>query len=82
MGLTGLTSLNICDNDISGRLPSTVSKISNLRELGLSINKLTGESTLNSHYLLLFEIGVIPREIGCLVNLTHLWLNDNKFSGN
>ena len=66
MGLTGLNALNVCDNDISGRLPSSISRIANLRELGLSINKLTG---------------AIPREIGCLVNLTHLWLNDNKFTG-
>ncbi|KVI06247.1 Concanavalin A-like lectin/glucanase, subgroup [Cynara cardunculus var. scolymus] len=64
---TKLYFLSFASNAFSGRLPSSVAKLSNLTSLDLSSNQLTG---------------TIPADIGNLQNLRRLDLKQNNFSGN
>ena len=65
-GLTGLTSLNFGDNQLSGTIPGWLSSLTRLQDLSLRDNRLTGP---------------IPAELGDLRELLNLYLNGNQLSG-
>ena len=77
-------------NGLSGEIPAELGSLSNLRELGLSINNLSEEipaelgSLSNLRTLSLGEnalSGEIPAELGSLSNLRTLYLHINELSG-
>ncbi len=53
-------------NNLSGKIPSTLGRLTKLRWLNLSINQLSGE---------------IPSELGGLMNLQELYLSNTQLSG-
>ena len=57
-----ITHLRLGRNNLQGKLPSEVGKLTSLRSLELDGNSITG---------------TIPTEIGALSSLEVLWLNDN-----
>ncbi len=61
-----VTDLWLTSDDLGGRIPAGLGRLSHLRELWLSGNQLTGP---------------IPPELGQLWNLRNLWLGDNRLSG-
>ena len=61
-----VTNLSLVSDDLGGRIPAGLGRLSHLRELWLSGNQLTGP---------------IPSELGQLWNLKDLWLYDNRLSG-
>ncbi|WVZ49374.1 hypothetical protein U9M48_000741 [Paspalum notatum var. saurae] len=77
-------------NKLIGRPPSTFSNLSNLENLGLGSNLLTGEipeSITGMHNLTLLDVsnndlsGPIPTQIGTLRSLQRLQLDGNKLFG-
>ena len=64
--LTGLTKLDLFDNDITGAIPTEIGNLTALEYLNLGWNDLTGP---------------IPKEIGNLTALTQLWLGGNDLTG-
>ncbi|KAI3935887.1 hypothetical protein MKX01_004614 [Papaver californicum] len=66
LSATKLTKLYLGENRISGKIPTTISLLSNLALLNLSYNSISGE---------------IPPEVGNLKNLQELILAGNKISG-
>ncbi|XP_026434169.1 probable LRR receptor-like serine/threonine-protein kinase At3g47570 [Papaver somniferum] len=66
LSATKLTKLYLGGNRISGKIPPSISLLTNLALLNLSYNSISGE---------------IPPEIGDLKNLQELVLAENKISG-
>lgn len=85
-----VTQLNLYNNNLIGKIPSSIQKLSRLIYLQLYSNKIAGpltpaignlsRLTLLSLYTNLIT-GEIPDEIGNLNRLTTLYLYANKFSG-
>ncbi|MBP7212695.1 MAG: hypothetical protein KBA03_00520 [Anaerolineaceae bacterium] len=63
---SGVTSLDLHWNNLTGSIPSTLSNLSNLESLSLYLNQLTGS---------------IPANLGSLSNLQWLDLSDNLLTG-
>ena len=61
-----VTGLDLTGNQLSGRIPSSLGSLSNLKHLSLSGNELTGP---------------VPPELGNLTNLQGLHLDDNQLTG-
>ncbi len=61
-----VTEINLDDSDLTGAIPTELSRLTGLRELTLSRNKL---------------IGPVPGELGTLVDLQELSLWGNRLSG-
>ena len=61
-----VTALELVDNMLSGRLPKSLNRLSQLKNLNLSNNNISGE---------------IPNELSGLINLTDLILSDNQITG-
>ncbi len=61
-----ITRLDLGDNNLSGRIPSQLGSVANMKVLSLSDNQLTGR---------------IPMELGRLKNLTVLHLSGNQLTG-
>ena len=85
-----LTSLDLSDNSLAGKIPPELGGLANLNELRLQDNKLTGEippdlgrlTNLNELRLQDNKLtGEIPPELGRLTNLNELRLQDNKLTG-
>ena len=64
--LTNLVELLLLTNQLSGAIPSALSKLTNLEVLAIGGNRLSGE---------------IPAWLGNLTNLAGLYLNHNQLSG-
>ncbi|KAL3901650.1 MAG: hypothetical protein SGCHY_000425, partial [Lobulomycetales sp.] len=64
--LTGLTRLDLYNNELSGPIPDYIRQLTGLTVLDLEYNQLSGS---------------IPDSIGQLTGLTWLWLNRNQLSG-
>ncbi|XP_016683985.1 brassinosteroid LRR receptor kinase-like [Gossypium hirsutum] len=64
--LPKLEVLYLYSNELSGNIPSSMGKCSNLKNLSLSLNQLTG---------------IIPRSIGNLTQLRELYLGFNNLEG-
>lgn len=62
---TGLETLDISHNQLTGTMPAEIRQLTSLRELDASDNKLTG----------------VPAEIGQLTNLEVLDLSNNQLTG-
>ncbi len=82
--------LDLSDNELNGRLPSELERLTSLESLDLSGNELEGDIPLtlgdlsNLTKLSLWDnqlTGEIPAELGRLANLQILWLDDNKLMG-
>ena len=88
--LTGLTSLVLSSNTISGGLDSSLGRLTNLNSLELASNRFTGTvpSTLSQLISLIyldlrfnkFQF-TIPAFVARMTNLTIAYLNGNEFSG-
>ncbi|XP_039812629.1 receptor-like protein kinase HSL1 [Panicum virgatum] len=65
-GMPLLQRLNLSGNQISGGIPRSVAKLSQLTQMDLSRNQLTGE---------------IPADLGAIPVLSLLYLSSNKLSG-
>ena len=87
--LTGLTHLQLDNNDLTGPVPSLETLIS-LTHLWLDHNRLTGTipswlgslTTLRQLRLNNNDLsGPIPHKLKALTRLTHLWLGHNRLSG-
>ena len=84
----GVFSIDLENNNLSGKLPEELGNIKELRFIYLANNKLTGEipssignTDLRGIYLHNNELsGNIPMEIGELANLMYLTLSNNKLS--
>ena len=85
-----VTSLNLEQNNLKGRIPAALGNLSNLNTLMLAWNQLSGSvppelgnlSNLNILTLSYNQLtGSIPPELGNLTNLTLLHLSDNGLSG-
>eukprot|EP01018_Ginkgo_biloba_P031502 Gb_22857 [translate_table: standard] len=85
-----LGSLDLSYNNITGRIPYSIGKMSSLQYLNLSLNTLIGEipssivdiSTLFHLDLHSNELqGTIPSSLGFLVNLTYLDVGYNRLNG-
>ena len=63
---SGITKLELSDEDLSGTIPPELGDLSELTHLDLSDNSLTGE---------------IPRELGGLSNLRQVLLSGNSLAG-
>ncbi|CAN0328759.1 unnamed protein product [Ascophyllum nodosum] len=84
-------SLNLINNELQGKLPSTISNLVTLKELNFAYNfGIVGElpremgsmSSLTVLHLYSASIqGSIPETLGQLQNLEELWLNQNNLSG-
>ncbi|XP_027063249.2 uncharacterized protein [Coffea arabica] len=88
--LQKLTWLSLAENNLIGRIPSTVSQCSLLRHLALFGNHFTGSipngignlTMLEDLYLQMNNLtGAIPIEIGDLAMLTELDFDNNKLTG-
>ena len=85
-----VTSLNLEQNNLEGRIPAALGELSDINTLMLAWNQLSGSappelgnlSNLN-HLTLSYNqlTGSIPPELGKLSNLTLLHFSDNKLSG-
>ncbi|XP_044954815.1 MDIS1-interacting receptor like kinase 2-like [Hordeum vulgare subsp. vulgare] len=89
-GCRELTKLAISNNNIMGRIPTSIGKLSQLKVLDLSSNKLEGKipcevGNLNNLFQLNLQDnllqGSIPQEIGALSSLELLDLSSNNLSG-
>jgi len=88
--LTGLTSLVLSSNTISGGLDSSLGRLTNLNSLELASNRFTGTvpSTLSQLISLIyldlrfnkFQF-TIPAFVSRMTNLTIAYLDGNEFSG-
>ncbi|XP_015160718.1 LRR receptor-like serine/threonine-protein kinase EFR [Solanum tuberosum] len=87
--MTGLTSIDIQDNNLAGNIPSEFGKLKQLQGLYLSNNKLQGHipeavchlSNLVKLTLQVNELsGLIPECFGNLSMLQKIYLDSNKFS--
>jgi Leucine-rich repeat (LRR) protein len=88
--LPNLRDINFYYNDLSGKIPSSISNLTKLESLDLSVNGLSGNipselfalSNLKLLHLILNNMsGEISPDICNLVNLESLYLADNQFSG-
>ncbi|KAL2922175.1 hypothetical protein RDABS01_013666 [Bienertia sinuspersici] len=88
--LTGLETLSLRNNGISGVIPSDFSKLENLTSLYLQYNRFSGPLQLNFSVwqnLVVLNLsnnnfnGSIPYSISNLTHLTSLDLSSNSFSG-
>ena len=86
--LTELEELNLGDSKLGGTITADVAVFAKLKKLSLYNMDLDGKSCMFQHIcvvlLLTFHrcfAGELPKELGNLVNLTHLWLNENEFQG-
>ncbi|KAM3282810.1 putative LRR receptor-like serine/threonine-protein kinase isoform X2 [Capsicum chacoense] len=87
-----LQMLSLSYNDFDGPIHSEIGRLTNLQFLALGFNHLTGmfylmnASTILSNYFRIFfyyilAAGIIPQEIGNLVNLAELWVESNQLNG-
>ena len=84
-------TLILSNNQLNGKIPVEISKLSSLTYLSLSKNELSDSiptelgvlNNLTKLYLYSNELsGSIPAELGNLNKLVYLYLYDNKLSGN
>ncbi|KAJ8564921.1 hypothetical protein K7X08_001381 [Anisodus acutangulus] len=64
--LSNLEHLGMSYNQISGRIPSNICQLKELKVLSISYNKITGE---------------IPKNIGCLAKLEEFYIGYNPING-
>ncbi len=85
-----VTGIALTSNNLTGKLPGSISKLSKLNTLDLRSNKITGKipsslTTLTSlKDLRLYDnkfTGPIPEDIGNLINLEYLTFGRNSLSG-
>jgi len=86
-----LTFCNWPESDgLKGQLPAEISNLTEIRQLLLTNNQLTG--TLSDSWVSLTKLervwlnlnklsGSLPESWSSLVNLKHIWINTNQFSG-
>ncbi|KAM3239315.1 receptor kinase-like protein Xa21 [Capsicum annuum] len=72
--LTFLVSVNLVSNSFRGNLPQEMAHLRQLKFLDLSFNNFRGEVPS-------WFDGIIPQEIGNLVNLVELAMEDNQITG-
>ncbi|XP_050283145.1 probable LRR receptor-like serine/threonine-protein kinase At3g47570 [Quercus robur] len=88
---TLLISLFLEDNNLQGSIPLSLGKCQNMMELNLSKNNLNGTISYQVIGLSFSSIsldlsanrftGVLPTEVGNLINLEHLDISDNMLFG-
>ena len=86
---TNTTYFNLTNSRLTGKIPPDIGNLTNLTELYLWGNQLTGIPPEIGNLTNLIKLhlggneltGSIPVEIGNLTNLTYLGLSDNKLSG-
>ena len=71
-----VTELNLQNNDLTGSLPNNIGNLSALVSLNLK-----GNDPLSLQGMYIGMHGVIPAQIGSLMNLEYLDLGGNSFSG-
>nr|XP_028957503.1 putative receptor-like protein kinase At3g47110 [Malus domestica] len=64
--LASLKYLNLSSNSLGGKIPTNISRCTQLRMFDVGANKL---------------IGSIPDQLSSLLNLTHFWVDDNNLIG-
>ena len=85
-----VTVLDLAGNQLSGSIPSSLGRLTNLTVLQFNSNQLTGPVSsvlgqlMNLRELYLYAnqlTGPIPSFLGQLTNLTDLWLDANQLTG-
>ena len=85
-----VTTLELSDNNLTGRIPTQLCNLASLDVLKLSGNQMNGTipsqlgklSNLTLLWLHRNQLtGPIPTELGRLANLTELWLSHNQLTG-
>ena len=86
--LTSLEELNLSYNNMDGTITSDVAVFTKLKKLKLwsmgldgKIGSIRTELQRLASNLTLSCTGIIPVELGQLVNLTRLWLHHNQLTG-
>jgi len=93
--LNDIYTLSLPNRNISGRIPSAIGDLSNLRHIFLSGNQLTNHSSANAFPAQMYTLqnletidvsrnsftGTIPAQLSGLPSLRILLLWDNEFSG-
>ena len=90
IGSSKLTHLNLSQNFLSGELPLSLAKLTQLEKLDISFNQMSGpiplelgnlRSLVELHLGGNFFSGTIPSTLGLLTCLTHLDLHSNQING-
>ena len=87
-GASNLEVLDLSGNALGGTITSDVGVFTKLKELNLSTMGLGGKICRTQHTCVVWLswqfhcfAGELPKELGNLVNLTDVFLNDNEFQG-